>query len=207
MPRAPAKRTLARERARLVGRFADLQNEHRREPSAHTWFSLGCVMAQAYDVSRDFAEELRKQMDPQSTATTFDPLTCWEHAVQLAPDHVPAWLRLGKRYAELDEKDKALACLTEAVKQDPKQAEAWAGLGQLAVPPADEASAERLSEAERCFKRAIAADAEKAADCGVYSALAEGALYLALRWYEMGATKDPFGYCAKGARRVARALK
>src|SRR5262245_45196822 len=91
-----------RERT-LRQRFQQTNTRHRRGATAASWFALGALLAEAYEVSPDLGRELSVELG--------DPITCWRRCVRLAPTHADAWNRLGLAYYKLDDRESAARAL------------------------------------------------------------------------------------------------
>lgn len=187
--------------------------KHRRTATAETWFTLGTILADAYDWSRDVAGELRASAGLDDS---FEPIACWKRCVKLAPKHAKAWHRLGASYAELDDVANAVRALTRAVKLDPHVAAAWIALAILTMPAAEDQNLVRVKRAERYLRRAIEEDPRgKQLGWEPYAWLAEAAERRrddpgALAWYaEANRRGDRYAAARKqvienhGARRRA----
>lgn len=135
----------------LRKRFDRAAARHRRTATATSWYTLGTLLADAYELSRELGEELSKGIG--------DPITCWRRCVRLSPKHADAWHLLGQAYFQLDDRANAERALKRAVKLAPHVPSAWNNLAILTLLPAEGGDdAARLRRAERYLRRAIAED-------------------------------------------------
>jgi tetratricopeptide (TPR) repeat protein len=139
----PRERTLRK-------RFQQTITRHRRAATATSWFTLGAILAEAYELQRALGEELSKGLG--------DPITCWRRCVRLAPSRADAWHRLGRAYYEVDDRANAARALKRAVKLDPHDATAWNNLAVLTLPAPGEEDPARVRRAELYLRRAIEED-------------------------------------------------
>src|SRR5882724_6611724 len=138
-----------RERT-LRKRFQQVSTRHRRSATAASYFALGTILADAYDLSAELGRELSEGLG--------DPIACWKRCVRLAPSHADAWCRLGQAYYERDDRVNAARALKRAVKLDPRDASAWNNLAVLTLPAPGEDDPASVRRAERYLRRAIEAD-------------------------------------------------
>jgi tetratricopeptide (TPR) repeat protein len=138
-----------RERT-LRKRYQQTCARHRRRATAASWFALGTILADAYELSAELGQELSEGLG--------NPITCWRRCVRLAPTHADAWQRLGQAYYELDDHLNATRALKRAVKLDPHDASAWNKLAVLTLLEAGGEEATRVRRAERYLRRAIEQD-------------------------------------------------
>jgi len=190
-------------------RFQQVVGRHKRSATAASWFTLGSLLADAYNISPELGRELCDGLG--------DPIACWRRCVRLAPSHADAWHRLGKAYFELDDRANAARALNRAVKLDPHVADAWNKLAILTLPGPGEDNPARVRRAERYLRRAIEEDPRgKKLGWEPYAWLAEAAERLrddpgALAWYaEANRRGDRYAAARKqvieghGARRRAQ---
>ncbi len=138
-----------RERT-LRKRFQQTITRHRRSATAASWFTLGTLLSEAYDLLPELGEELSEGLG--------DPIACWRRCVKLAPSRADAWHRLGHAYYERDDRVNAARALKRAVKLDPHDATAWNNLAVLTLPAPGEEDPARVRRAERDLRRAIEED-------------------------------------------------
>jgi cytochrome c-type biogenesis protein CcmH/NrfG len=134
----------------LRNRFQHTIARHRRAAKASSWFTLGTILTEAYELSPELGQAL--------SAGLGDPITCWRRCVKLAPSHKTAWHRLGDAYYAVDDRVNATRALKRAVKVDPRNARAWNRLAELTLPAPGEEDPARLRRAERYLRQAIEAD-------------------------------------------------
>lgn len=198
---------IQRERT-LRKRYQQLITRHRRARTASSWFALGTVLAEAFEISDALGRELSDGLG--------DPITCWRRCVKLSPQHADAWQRLGQAYYAVEDHENALRALKRSVKLDPRDAWAWNNLAVLTMPAPGEDDPARVRRAERYLRRAIEADPRgKKLGWEPYAWLAEAAERRrddpgALAWYtEANRRGDRYSAARKqvieshGARRRA----
>jgi tetratricopeptide (TPR) repeat protein len=134
----------------LRKKFQQLITRHRRKATAASWFTLGTLVSQAFEVSPELGRELGDEIG--------DPITCWRKCVRLQPGHKDAWQQLGNAYFARDDQANAVKALGRVVKLDPKDAVAWNRLAILTLPGPGEEDHARFDRAERYLRRAIEAD-------------------------------------------------
>ena len=194
----------------LRKRYQQALARHRRARTAASWFALGTILADAFELSAELGKELSNGLG--------DPIACWRRCVKLAPRHADAWQRLAQAYYELEDRENAMRALKRSVKLDPRDASAWNNLGMLTLPPPGEEDPARIRRAERYLRRAIEADPRgKKLGWEPYAWLAEAAERKrddpgALAWYsEANRRGDRYSAARKqvieghGARRRAGA--
>jgi len=93
-----------------------------------TWINLGVVLGDSLP-----EEELK----------------CYDHALQIKPDHAGAWHNKGCVYLLLGQVKKAVNCFNQALKVAPNYVQAWDAKGIALV------AKNRFQDAMNCFDRAI----------------------------------------------------
>ncbi|MBW4679426.1 MAG: tetratricopeptide repeat protein [Microcoleus vaginatus WJT46-NPBG5] len=110
-----------------------------------------------------------KGMALQDEEKYAEALDCFQKAVKLKPDFIPAWVYQGITLEQLQRYEEAIACYNEAIKINPNVADLWYNKGATLC------NLRRYQEAVQCFDKVLEIEPNNAI-CQTTRVLTIGAL-------------------------------
>ena len=100
--------------------------------------------------SRKHEEWFDRGIAFQDEEKYLEALDCFQKAIEIKPDFIPAWVYKGITLEQLKRYEEAIACYTEAIDRNPGVADLWYNKG------ASFCRLRRYSDALSCFDRVLA---------------------------------------------------
>ena len=89
------------------------------------------IVEEELDDAREIVEEAKKRYMQGLKSSGLEAIPCFEAAIDLVPDYVDAWNKLGESYCKLSLYGKAESCYNKAQKIDPHNVETLLGLATV----------------------------------------------------------------------------